>query len=134
MKYKIDFVLNIWTKNTGIIFLYYIYIVKKKFKYFNTSYFWIPQKCVTYVCNVSPQGSESRLPPQIGLGQDVGTGGAAPQAPPLHDPQAAPPPGAPQKDSPRGRHPDRHCWTDENAFHGELQKYRQVWLILFFKL
>ena len=41
MKHKIDVTLTVWIKNTGIIFLHYIYLVKNKFKYFNMSYFWI---------------------------------------------------------------------------------------------
>ena len=43
MKHKIDVTLTVWIKNTGIIFLHYIYLVKNKFKYFNTSDFWITQ-------------------------------------------------------------------------------------------
>ena len=30
--HKIDFALNAWAKNTGIIFRQYIYLVKNKFK------------------------------------------------------------------------------------------------------
>ena len=39
MKHKIDVTLNVLTKITCILFLQYIYSVKKKFKYFNRSYF-----------------------------------------------------------------------------------------------
>ena len=41
MKHNIDVTLSVWIKNTSIIFLHYIYLVKNKCKYFNTSYFWI---------------------------------------------------------------------------------------------
>ena len=37
--HKIDFTFNVWTKNTGIIILQHIYIVKNSFKLFKSSYF-----------------------------------------------------------------------------------------------
>ena len=44
--HKNDFTLNAWTKNTGIMFLQYIYLVKNKFKFFDSIYFWVTQNHV----------------------------------------------------------------------------------------